>query len=131
MISIERVPNNGASNWANSSSQHFSPNYKHVFMGLDNYVGISFQDIREYGIPEHHECSAVLTILVLLWLHTSQTTTSCSYIITSRYALLQGYMRVGHSPQCIYYELLIPLRCLQVNDTLRDSLVPPKVDCTI
>ena len=40
----------------------------------------------------------------------SQTTTSCSYVITS---LLQGYMRVGHSPLYMYNELL----CYLVKNT--------------
>ena len=30
-----------------------------------------------------------------------------SIVRTSRYALLQGYMRAGHSPLYIYYELLV------------------------
>ena len=34
------------------------------------------------------------------------------YVITSRYALLQGYMRVGYSPQYIYYELLVKYLCI-------------------
>ena len=29
------------------------------------------------------------------------------YVTTSRYTLLQGHMRVGYSPQYIYYELLV------------------------
>ena len=32
---------------------------------------------------------------------------------TSRYALLQGYMRVGYSPQYIYYELLKLIRIVK------------------
>ena len=49
--------------------------------------------------------------------NTSQTTTSCPYITctTSRYALLQGYMRVGYSPLYIYYELLV------LDEVLTDS----------
>ena len=108
---IERVPNNVASNWANLSSQHFSPNYKHVFIGLNNCVGISYQAIREYGIPKRR---AMLMILALLWLfihHKPQ------HLITSRYALLQGYMRVGYSPQYIYYELLSKVTTVS-DDTL-------------
>jgi len=40
---------------------------------------------------------------------TSQITTSCPYVRTSQYALLQGYVRVGHSSLYIYYELLVAL----------------------
>jgi len=50
--------------------------------------------------------SAKIVVMILHFMaaHVSQTTTSCCYIKTLRYA---GYMGVGYSPQYIYYELLV------------------------
>ena len=64
--------------------------------------GVTCVAIYEYGCSE---CRKRWQFREILDFRMSQTTKPCYCIITLRYALLQGYTRVGYSP--LYYELLI------------------------